>query len=142
MTEITRRDFFRVLVPSWCTRRNLKLEAALVGVAIGAMVVSSIISKVGFVAILKLSGLTVAAVLVLWLVIELGVVLQSILDRAPRWIQAPVFVTCEFIPVALAAAGGAYLYAKWQRGEDLRGVWITLAVMFIHQVMAKAREKV
>lgn len=126
--SLTRRDFLRALVPAWLTVRAFTF--ATLGIA-ALFIVSAMVSEAKserLWANLRGLGIVCAAGLLLWLVARLVAAIASRSRQFPPAIAALVTVLGRLVTMAATAAFGAYLYVRWQNGDDLLGVAISLGV--------------
>jgi len=139
--SITRRQFFASLIPSWITKRVLSRAVTIVAAAFIGSITLSVVRSIGAVETIKVAGYVLCALVILWVFARLVDSATSRLSRMPVVIQAIVAVTMRVVLYAIAAVPTIMIYQRWKAGEDMTGVWVSLAIVLLMQVMVEMEKK-
>ncbi|HSI10286.1 MAG: hypothetical protein ACAH89_07665 [Rariglobus sp.] len=127
---MNRRDFLRSLQPSWLTLKTLKILA----IAALAVCVLSLVRKLGILSMLKTLGFISGFLLVAWLVGRLLEISKRFYSQLSPFPRALLKVTGQIIQFSMLGACGAYIYMKWERGDELHELLFGLVIFFIFRV--------
>ena len=124
----TRREFLQGIVPSWLTARTLKATTIIVAVFVAASWAIESARRNGLANNLKLLGLLCAVALLIGIIAFVRQKLVALSGRLPPAIIAFGATLGVLLHFGVTAATGAYLYHRWQSGDDLTAVAIALAM--------------
>ncbi len=127
----TRREFLQGFVPSWLTARTLKVTAIIAVVFVAASWAIESVRRNGLATNLKLFGLLCAAALLIGIASFVRQRIAALRHRFPPVVVALGATIGVLLHFAVSAAVGAYLYHRWQSGDDLTAVALGLVVTTI-----------
>lgn len=139
--QLSRREFFKALVPGWVTKKNLIAGAVAAGVAIAVALVVSVVREVGFINLLKVLAFSLGLLCLMFALNWIGIRLRDTFRILPPFVQAVIVVTLRFLGGVALGAVGVYAYTRWRATGDIITPMIVLIPLFISAVSSEWQKR-
>ncbi len=127
---LTRREFFRGMVPGWLTWNLLK--AILYAVALVSLiyVVVATLRGLGFADTIKITGVFGVLLIIGYLIGRISEIAEAIFKRSPKFVKAFLRTFDRFASYVLFGFCGIFIYERWKADGDI-GQMLTPLLIFL-----------
>lgn len=139
--QLSRREFFQALVPSWATKRNLITGTKVVGVALAVAGVITLVREVGLISLVKALTVGLGVLCVMAALSWIGLKLQYAFTIVPPFAQALIVVVLRFAGGLLLCAAGIHAYDRWRATGDMIQPLITICLIFVAAFIEEWRKR-
>jgi hypothetical protein len=131
---LTRREFFRGMVPGWLTWNHLK--AILYAVALVSLiyVVVSTLRGLGFADTIKITGVFGVLLIIGYLIGRISEIAEAIFKRCPKLVKAFLRTFGLFASYVLFGFCGIFIYERWKADGDIGQMLVALLIFFALQL--------
>ena len=130
---LTRREFFRGMVPGWLKWNHLK--AVLYAVALLSLiyVVVSALRGLGFADTIKITGVFGVLLIIGYLIGRISEISEAIFKRCPKLVKAFLRTFGRFASYVLFGFCGIFIYERWKADGDIGQMLMPLLIFFALQ---------